>query len=74
VLDTKIAEKNLKSYMVLQIHDELLISVPQNELETVEPMVKEALESVVTEWTSVKWDVPLVVTTRFGVNWKDVTK
>jgi DNA polymerase I len=73
-LDMKFAEKNLKSYMLLQIHDELLISVPEKEREMVEPMVKEALESVVNQWSAVKWDVPLVVTTRFGVNWKDVTK
>jgi DNA polymerase I len=67
-LDAKFAEKNLKSYMLLQIHDELLISVPESEREIVEPMVKKALESVVD------WEIPLVVTTRFGANWKDVTK
>jgi DNA polymerase-1 len=67
-LNSKFAETNLKSYMLLQIHDELLISVPESEQKTVEPMVKKALESVVD------WQIPLVVTTRFGANWKDVTK
>jgi DNA polymerase-1 len=67
-LDAALKDKNLKTHMLLQIHDELLISVPENEQKIVEPMVKEALESVVD------WQVPLVVTTRFGANWKDVTK
>jgi len=67
-LDAALKAKNLKSYMLLQIHDELLISVPEDEQKIVEPMVKQALESVVD------WEVPLVVTTRFGANWKEVTK
>lgn len=67
-LEAKFGEKKLQSYMLLQIHDELLISVPEDEREIVEPLVKEALESVVD------WEIPLVVTTRFGANWKDVTK
>lgn len=55
-------------YMVLQIHDELLISVPRDMIYKIEPVVKEILEKVVT------WTVPLVVSTRVGADWKEVTK
>lgn len=54
--------------LVLQIHDELLISVPKDQVALVEKAVKKILEEVVT------WTVPLVVTTRVGSNWKEVTK
>jgi DNA polymerase-1 len=67
-LDAAFKSKKLGAHMLLQIHDELLISVPESEKAIVEAIVKKELESVVD------WQVPLVVTTRFGANWKDVTK
>ena len=67
-LDKTFKEHNLKAHMLLQIHDELLISVPENEQKIVEKIVKQELESVID------WQIPLMVTTRFGANWKDVTK
>ena len=67
-LDEAFKSKKLDGHILLQIHDELLISVPENEKTIVEAIVKKELESVVD------WGVPLVVTTRFGANWKDVTK
>ncbi len=67
-LDAAFKSKKLDGHILLQIHDELLISVPENEKTIVEAIVKKELESVVD------WEVPLVVTTRFGANWKEVTK
>ena len=67
-LDASFKAHNVSAHILLQIHDELLISVPESETKIVEKLVKEALESVVD------WKIPLVVTTRFGANWKDVTK
>jgi DNA polymerase-1 len=61
-------EHKLGAHMLLQIHDELLISVPEKELEKTEHLVKQVLESVVN------WKVPLIVTTRSGRDWKEVTK
>ena len=52
----------------MQIHDELLIEVPVEQSSVVERRVKEILESVV------QWTIPLVVTTRVGADWKEVTK
>lgn len=61
-------EHNLQAKMILQIHDELLISVPIAQKEQTEKLVKQVLESVV------QWNIPLVVTTRFGADWQEVTK
>ena len=61
-------EKKLDAKLVLQIHDELIISVPIAQKDETEKIVKDVLENIVT------WSVPLKVTTRFGNNWQEVTK
>ena len=67
-LSKALHEHNLQAKMILQIHDELLISVPIAQKEQTERLVKQVLESVVA------WNIPLVVTTRFGADWQEVTK
>jgi DNA polymerase-1 len=67
-LDQALKKNHLRAKVLLQIHDELLISVPKDELVATQELVKQVLESVVT------WNVPLVVSTRAGKNWKEVTK
>lgn len=67
-LDAELKKRGLGASLVLQIHDELLINVPKGQEEATEAVVKQVLESVVD------WTVPLVVTTRFGANWDEVTK
>jgi DNA polymerase-1 len=67
-LDKAFRKNNLSSKMILQIHDELLLEVPENEKDQVEALARTVLESVVS------WSIPLVVTTRAGTNWGDVTK
>jgi DNA polymerase-1 len=67
-LDKALKENNLHATMTLQIHDELLFSVPLNEQEQTAALVKEVLENVV------QWKIQLSVTTRFGDTWYDVTK
>ncbi len=56
------------AHILLQIHDELLISVPQVLAKEVEVQVKRILEAVVD------WNVPLKITTRKGATWHEVTK
>jgi DNA polymerase I len=56
------------SFIVLQIHDELIISAPESDAVDVEKLVQRVLESVV------ECNVPLVVTTRSGADWKEITK
>lgn len=61
-------EKTLGAQILLQIHDELLISVPENHVEATAAVVKNILNNVVS------WNVPLEVNIRTGKNWKEVTK
>ena len=61
-------QEQLGSKILLQIHDELLLMVPHNEIEKTEDLVKSVLQNVVT------WNVPLIVTTRLGTTWQEVTK
>jgi DNA polymerase-1 len=54
--------------ILLQIHDELLISVPAAESSAIMALTKKVLEGVVS------WPIPLEVTVRSGTTWQDVTK
>jgi DNA polymerase-1 len=67
-LDAELKKQGLDAKIILQIHDELLISVAKNQQEAVQKVVKEILEKVVN------WPIPLVVTTRVGADWKEVSK
>ncbi len=49
--------------MVLQIHDELLLEVPSEEIETVSAMLKEEMQGVIS------LNVPLTVECNYGSNW-----
>jgi DNA polymerase I len=65
-IDAALREQQLKSRMTLQVHDELLIELPPNELDTVRPLVKEHMEKVYP------LDVPLVADIGVGTNWRDL--
>jgi DNA polymerase-1 len=65
-LDRKLAERKLKTRMVLQVHDELLFEVPADETAEVEELVRAEMEGVM------KLDVPLVADLGFGENWRDL--
>ncbi len=60
--------QKLGARIILQIHDELLISVPHEELQPTQQLVQKTLETVVD------WNVPLKVTVRSGKTWQEVTK
>ena len=57
--------KNMKTKMVLQIHDELLFEVPDDEKDSAFELIKYSMEN------AVKLDVPLKVTGGFGKNWQE---
>ncbi len=67
-LDRAFRQGGLDARMLLQIHDELLLEVPHDKVAETEDLVKKVLESVAD------WSVPLVVTTRTGKDWQEVTK
>ena len=63
--DYLLKQKNLKTKMILQVHDELIFEVPENEVEEVKALVKYAMESVV------QFDVPFIAEVGVGDNWRD---
>jgi DNA polymerase-1 len=65
-IDRKLAEKNLKTRMTLQVHDELLFDVPEPEVDEVRELVQHELEHVV------ELKVPLVADVGVGSNWRDL--
>jgi DNA polymerase-1 len=65
-LDKILAERNLKTRMVLQVHDELLFEVPLDESEEIEALVRKEMEGVV------QLKVPLAASIAFGSNWRDL--
>jgi DNA polymerase-1 len=59
----KIAELNLRSRMILQVHDELVFDVFKPELEAIIPIIKTAMEQ------AMRLSVPLEVEINSGGNW-----
>ena len=62
-VDKELRARGLKSKMVLQIHDELLLEVPSQEIETVRPLVTDSMQGII------KLNVPLTVECNYGANW-----
>jgi DNA polymerase-1 len=59
---------DLRSRMLLQVHDELVFEVPEDEVEPVRALVKELMEGAAT------LQVPLVVDVGVGKNWLDAKR
>ncbi len=64
-VERRLHEEGLASKLVLQIHDELDLEVPETEVETVSALVRETMEGVVT------LSVPLVAEVSYGANWAE---
>jgi DNA polymerase-1 len=56
-------QRKLRTMLLMQVHDELVLEVLQNELEEVNAKVRELMQSVA------KLDVPLLVDVGVGDNW-----
>ena len=65
-IDAALREQGLKSKMTLQVHDELVFEVPENEVEVMQPLVREQMEKVH------ELAVPLQVEMGVGPNWRDL--
>ncbi len=61
----KIGENNLKSKMILQVHDELLFELPVEELDAMTGIVRNEMEGVI------KLAAPLRVAIKYGKNWAE---
>lgn len=64
-LSNKLKENNLKSKLIMQVHDELVIEVDKDEVDVVQKLVKEAME------LGQPLKVPLVVDVSVGKSWKE---
>ena len=65
-IDAALQERNLKSRMTLQVHDELVFEVPEREVDTLQSLVREQMEKVHA------LAVPLLVEMGVGPNWRDL--
>jgi DNA polymerase-1 len=59
----KIMAEKLQTKMVLQVHDELLFDVPRNEIEQIQPIVRDGMQN------AAQLIVPLEVEIGIGTNW-----
>ncbi|MBN9387409.1 MAG: DNA polymerase I [Chloroflexi bacterium] len=62
----EVAEKNLRSKLLLQVHDELVFEAPRSELAVLAELVKRNMEGVV------QLSVPLKADLKVGLNWRDM--
>jgi DNA polymerase-1 len=56
-------EKQLKSKMLLQVHDELVFDAHKDEVEELTALVKDLMQN------AIKMDVPILVEAGTGENW-----
>jgi DNA polymerase-1 len=64
-VDEEFGREGLKSKMLMQVHDELLVEAPESEVERAAKILKREMES------AVQLDVPLVVDIGVASNWMD---
>jgi DNA polymerase I len=60
-----LANKKLKSMIIMQVHDELVLEVPKEELD----IIKKEVPSIMSEVASL--DVPLIADIGSGINWDE---
>ncbi|HUG52776.1 MAG TPA: DNA polymerase I [Vicinamibacteria bacterium] len=65
-LHRELRRRRMRSRLILQIHDELLLEVPEDEAEAARAMVREIMEG------ALELDVPLVADARLGSSWAEV--
>ena len=59
----KLDEENLKTRLVLQVHDELVLEAPEDEVDRAKQILVEEMQNVA------KLKVPLVAEAQVGDNW-----
>jgi DNA polymerase-1 len=62
-VSNKLKENNLKTKLILQVHDELILEAPLDEVEVSSSILKNEMEN------AVKLNVPLTVEVNTGKNW-----
>ena len=67
-LHRRLQEEGFQARMLLQVHDELVVEMPEAEKDAVTALVKEVMES------AYQLDIPLKVDAEVGPNWYDMEK
>ncbi len=67
-MDEALRRHNLRTAMILQVHDELVLEVPADELDTAKALVREVMSE------AYNLAVPLKVDVEVGPNWRDLEK
>jgi DNA polymerase-1 len=65
-LEREINKKQLKSKMLLQVHDELVLEVPDKEMKAINELIPQVMSS------AIQLNVPLKVDTKQGQNWGEM--
>ena len=66
-LPERLRAAGLKARLLLQVHDDLVLEVPREEVDAVVPILRDTMES------ALKLDVPLTVDVKVGDNWESMT-
>ena len=66
-LDERLAAGGFRARPLLQVHDELLLEVPRDEVDRLIPVLRETMES------ALPLDVPLTVDVKIGDDWESMT-
>lgn len=64
-VQSELEQRGLKSRLLVQVHDELVLEVPAAEREEIEALLRDKMEHVVT------LSVPLTVDIHYGTNWEE---
>ena len=64
-INNLLKEKNLKTKMLIQVHDELIFDVYEDEFDEIKSLIKDTMENIY------KLSVPLKVSIEYGKNWYD---
>ncbi len=62
-VERRLAQENMKSRLILQVHDELIVESPEDEAEKAAALLKDEMQNAVL------LSVPLTVDAKIGKNW-----
>lgn len=65
-LHRQLQEKEYDAQMLLQVHDELIFEVSESDIEKVQPMIVNTMQSIVT------LSIPLIAEANVGQNWAEI--
>lgn len=65
-LHAELKQRQLQALMILQVHDELVLEVPEDELDEVVALVRAVMEN------AYDLDAPLKANAQVGTNWRDM--